>query len=86
MSLNGLGPRAVRRVARDAGLPVERIARATVRSHDRHWLVWLTLSPHWHAVYDQRTGELELLPTSPPSPWCTSLCRELYPEDYLGVS
>lgn len=76
MALNGLGPRAVRRVARETRL--RNIVRATVTSHADYWVVWLTLDPHQHASYDRRTGEVILDPPGP-SELCTSLCRELFP-------
>jgi hypothetical protein len=76
MGLNGLSERSVRRVAHLTGIAPANILRATVLSHGEHWLVWLTLKGHLHAVYDRRSGELELLPTG--RPVCTSLCRELF--------
>jgi hypothetical protein len=77
MGLNGLSEKSVRRIARQAGIAPDNVLRATVLSHAGHWLVWLTLKGHFHAVYDRRSGELELLPTG--RPVCTSLCRELFP-------
>lgn len=77
MSVNGLGPRAIRRVARETDL--HNIVRATVVSHGEHWVVSLTLNPHQHASYDRRTGMVGVSFPGP-SEACTSLCRELFPD------
>lgn len=82
MSLNGLSERSIRRVARQANIHPGNILRATVVSHHQHWLVWLTLVNHWHAVYDRSSQELDLFVPGPIDGICTSLCHELFPEDF----
>lgn len=77
MAMNALGPRSVRRVARETWL--RNIVRATVCSHGDYWVVWITLDPHQHAGYDRLTGKVHLYPAGR-SEVCTSLCRELFPD------
>ena len=80
--MNGLSARSVRRVAREAGIHPANIVRATVVSHSDYWVVWLTLRGHLHAAYDRREQELEWFPGRQVDGVCTSLCRELFPDDF----
>lgn len=79
MGLNGLSDKSVRRIAQATGLT--NIVRATVRSHGEHWLVMLTLDPHRHAEFNKQDGWCTLFPAGPMG-LCTSLCRELFPDDF----
>lgn len=79
MGLNGLGPKKLRQLARLTGL--DNIVRATTYSHADYWRVWLTLKPHQHAVYNYRSC-VTIVEAGGRSDQCTSLCRQLFPEDF----